>query len=249
MNIQMIAVFLFLSISSAYAAADSLVVMPDVVTVVELSNAEPNRIVCRDVLDNAVASIRHGLVVEYRGSDAYVKFPLVEGKDGKLVYASEPAELFIPCGDSTYHIVAVPKTISAKTIMLSGAASGRSRKNAELFSGVPDEDKLIKIIQAIYTGAIPDSFTVKHMNVQFDLFKEVLLTRTLSADVDGEGLAAAEYTIALKKDVPELDLIERNFLVTELVTRPGAISIDPLHIKQGETARMIVVERKEREGR
>jgi conjugal transfer pilus assembly protein TraK len=163
---------------------------------------------------------------------------------GVLKYATEPAELFIICGEAVYHVIAVPKAVPSKTVFLSEGMKTKIKHNLDYFSGMSHEEKLIKINEQVYRNEIPDSYTVATPGSKIDIFRELLVTYVRRIEVPGEGFIAKEYFVTLKPNVPELTVKEKNFLVPELTQATSWIMLDKHNIKQGDTGRLIIIEKK-----
>ncbi|MFQ5598700.1 MAG: type-F conjugative transfer system secretin TraK [Nitrospiria bacterium] len=217
--------------------------LPEVTTKVALSNSDVNRIICSLPITDIVYSKEKGLTVHYTKKDAYLKFEVVK-ENNKIIYASIPTEIYITCGTQVYHLIALPKRIPSRTIHLARGSSEAITANRSLFRGLPFEEKVLKLIKAVYTESIPNSFTIQSAKKPIKLFRNVSLTQIRTITVDGEGLDIKEYRITPKNTQAPLKLKEKDFLRSELTLRPVGITIDRLLLKPGETARMLIVERR-----
>ncbi len=217
--------------------------LPEVATKVALSNSDVNRVICAATITDIVYSKEKGLTVHYTKKDAYLKFEVVK-ENNKILYASTPTEIYITCGTQVYHLIALPKRIPSLTIHLASGSSETIKANRSLFRGLPFEEKILKLIKAVYTDAIPNSFTIQTSGKPIHLFQNVSLTQIRTITVDGEGLVIKEYRIVPKNTETSLKLKEKDFLRSELALRPVGITIDRLSLKPGETARMLIVERR-----
>jgi hypothetical protein len=104
---------------------------------------------------------------------------------------------------------------------------------------------VVKLIQAVYTENFPDSFSVENVNTEF-FDTEYRLTLKRIVSVDGEGLRLKELVVTLKggdNDYDRRELSEKDFLRASIAKNPLAVSIYPLVIESGQTARVFVVER------
>ncbi len=220
-------------------------VLPEIATRVELSNSDVNRIVCPERIKDVVFSKEKGVTVKFSGRDVFVKF-LVEQTALEKKYITSPTEFFVVCGESVYNIIGIPKTIPSQTVHLSSGERDRIRKNLALFAGMPYEEKILKIIKSIYTGAMPDSFAERRVRRKFDVYKDLDITETREIDIEGEGLRAKEYHATLRgKDL--LEIREKDFLLRELVDKPAALAVDKHTLRAGDMARIIVLEKTEEE--
>ncbi len=220
-----------------------VVVAPEIATPVDLSSSDINRLVCPTEIKDVIYSKEKGVTVKIEGRDAFVKFLVM--KDGeKDVYSTTPTELYIVCGGKTFNLIALPKRVPSRTVMLSGG-DDKAKKNASLYDGMPFESKILSIVKSIYTDKIPDSFTAQPENRLFNLFKGLNFTLVRTVRIEGEGLLVKEF---LARATEDLELSEKDFLRRELTSNPVAIAIDRLKLTKGGTARVIIVERATDEG-
>ena len=223
---------------------DSLaVVPPEIATPVYLSSSDINRIVCPTYIKDVIYSKEKGLTVKIEGRNAFVKF-LVTKEGDKDEYSTTPTELYVLCGKETYNLIALPKRIPSRTVTLSGG-DRKANKNASLFDGMSFEKKILSIIKSVYTENIPDSFTVRDTDRPINLYKGLKLTLIKTVRVEGEGLRVKEFTAQAAEN---MELSEKDFLKTEIISSPVAIAIDKLRLTPGETARVLIVERAADEG-
>lgn len=216
-------------------------VMPEVVSQVQLSSSDINRIVCPVDIKDIVFSKEKGITVKLSGSNAFVKF-LVMKREGRDHYSSIPTEIFIVCGDDIYNVVAIPKRIPSQTIQLAPGRMDALKKNMSAYGEMPLEKKIVTIIKQIYTDNIPDSITVQKVNKPYDIFQNVNVVHYKTFTVDGEGLRVKEFR-ATSEESREIYLREKDLIRHDLVRRPVAISIDVLNLKKGEMSRIFMVER------
>ncbi len=164
-----------------------------------------------------------------------------------MTYSSTPSELYVVCGSDIYTMIAVPERIPARTIILSSGRLSRIKENASLFSGLPIEKKVLKLIKTVYTETIPENFTVNRVLKRVDGFSDLDLILQRIVAIDGEGLQVKEYEGRIKGDMETLELREKDFLKTGITTNPVAILVDPLKLMKGDTARIFIVEQKRSE--
>ncbi len=217
-------------------------VLPEIATKVELSNSDVNRIICPTPITDIVHSQEKGIKIHYTKKDAYLKFEIIK-IDEKLHYSQIPSELFITCGESVYHIIAVPKKIPSQIIHLASGTTQTIKKNQAYLRGLPYEEKVLKLIKAVYTNDIPDSFTIHTANKAINLYRNLKVTHIRTIKVEGEGFLIKEYVLKPKDVTGAIALKEGDFLRSEFTLRPVALSIDILSLKPGHTARMIIIER------
>ena len=215
-------------------------VIPEVSTQVSMSSSDANRIVCSQEIKDVIFSGEKGVSVKVSGRNAFVKFR-IQRKDEREIYSSTPTEIFVVCGESVYNLIAVPRRIPAQTVRLS-RGSEKIAKNAALYGALPFEKKVIAIVRSVYTGEIPDSFTETGVRGRIALFRDLDVTLVGSFRVDGEGLGVKQFQVSSRKIGEEIKITEKDFLRKEIAMKPVAITIDRHSLKQGETARVIVVE-------
>jgi len=213
---------------------------PEELAQVEMSSTDVNRIICAGgEIKDVVYSKEKGLTVKVMGSDAFVKFPVLQ-KDDKLAYADSPMEVYISCGDAVYSIIASPKKIPPVTVQIEDRKR-RLRENLSLFKGLAFEDKVLRLIKYAYLEEYPDSFAVeaatgessqpdiKYTSLDVRLRKKV--------KVDGEGLVLYEYLITPEND---MELRETDFI--PLAKRPVSIAIESTAVSKGGNYRLFVVD-------
>jgi conjugal transfer pilus assembly protein TraK len=215
-------------------------VIPEVSTQVSMSSSDANRIVCSSEIKDVIFSSEKGVSVKAVGKNAFVKFRITR-KDDKDVYSSTPTELYVVCGESVYNLIAIPRRIPSQTVKLSQGVE-KIRQNAALYGGLPFEKKVIAVIKAVYTGDIPEGFSVRTANGKLPLFRDLDVTLVRSYWVEGEGLAVNEFTVSSRKTGEELKITEKDFLREAVAVRPVGIALDRHSLKQGETGKVIVVE-------
>lgn len=217
-------------------------VPPEIATKVELSNSDVNRIICPTPITDIVHSQEKGIQIHFTKKDAYLKFEVIK-IDKTLHYAKIPSEIFITCADNVFHIIAVPKKIPAQTIHLASGATQTIKKNQAYLRGLPFEEKVLKLIKAVYTHNIPDSFTVRTVNKAVRLYRNLNITHIRTIKIEGEGFLIKEYLLKPKDVTGSIALKEKDFLRSQFTLRPVGLSLDILSLQPGGTARMIIIER------
>jgi len=215
-------------------------VIPEVSTQVNLSSSDANRIVCSQEIKDVIFSGEKGVSVKAVGKNAFVKFRITR-KDDKDVYSSTPTELFVVCGENVFNLIGIPRRIPSQTIRLV-AGSEKIRLNAALYGSLPFEKKVIAVIKSVYTGDIPEGFSMHTANIKLPLFRDMDLTQVRSFRVEGEGLAVNEFRVSSKKAGEEMKIREKDFLSESVAEKPVGIALDRLSLKPGESGRLIVVE-------
>ncbi len=222
-------------------------VLPEVATHVRLSSTDVNRIVCPSEIKDVVYSKEKGVEVKVSDRNAFVKFLVKTTPTGKEEHSSTPTEFFVACGGDVYTLIATPVRIPSKTVRLSTGAEKRIKQNAALFESLPFENKVLTIIEKMYTGDIPESFLVKTLNrpvlsMLGDL-KGLAISLIRTIDIEGEGLRGKEFSLSINKGHP-IDFSEQDFLLVGLTKRPLGISLDKLRLESpSDKARLFIVER------
>lgn len=220
---------------------DDISILPEVATPVEMSASDANRIVCGATIEDVIVSKEKGISIHYTKKDAFLKFQIVK-EGGEMIYATTPAELFVVCGEHVFRIIAIPKRIPSKTVRLITGITDRIKSNLSLMRGMAYEEKLLTLIRAVYTDQIPESFTITPTRKTFDLFRDIEITLTRIISVEGEGLQVKEYLVQPKES--RVEMHEKDFLKVELAVRPVAVTVDRLTLTTGQTARVLIVERR-----
>jgi len=230
--------------------AHGKVVMPEVPTVVDMSNTDVNRITSHSEIKDVIYSKEKGLSVQFSGKDCYVKFHAAR-KGNKTIYSTVPTELFIVSGGRVYNVIAVPREGIARTVRLSEGVLDNIRKNNELFQGMPLEKKVLAMIKYAYKDNIPESFTVTEVKHKIDFIKGVKLVLLRSIVADGEGLRIKVYQAEMTHDSAgkstSVDLDERSFLRTDITTDTVAIAISDPHLEGKKQTRIYICEQNREE--
>ena len=251
-SLFMVLTFVFLLAGASFAASPQpavsnavpvigespIVIAPEIAAPVELSSSDINRLVCPEDIKDVIYSKEKGVTVKIEGKNAFVKF-LVKQAGDEEDYSTTPTELYVVCGQKTFNLIALPKRIPSRTVLLSGG-DDKAKKNKSFFEGMPFEKKALSLIKSIYTENIPDSYTIDWENRSFNLYKGLKLTLVRTVRIDGEGLRVKDFSIKAQQG---MELSEKDFLKPELTPNPVAIAIDKLRLAPGDTARVIIVER------
>jgi conjugal transfer pilus assembly protein TraK len=219
-----------------------VIVLPEVAQSVEMNNADFNRIVCPGVIQDIVASKEKGLTVKYTGNNAFIKFKYLI-KDGKPIYAKNPVDLNIVCDEDVYTIIAVPKQLAASPkIVLTPGKKKNINQNRELFTGMSHEKRILQFVKLARMDKLPASFDITRSDKPFDMFKglELILRRVVHAS--GEGLRMREYE-AKNITKNDMHILEKDFLKTELTSRPVAVSLSKMILKPDDVSRIFIIER------
>ena len=226
------------------AFAHTQVVRPDVVTPVEMSNRDINRVTCIDgAINDAFFSQEKGIVVENNGSNSFIKF-LIQDDGLNQEYVSARSEFYLVCAGEIYTLMVSPKDISGQTIRLSTGAKNRIKDNQELLSPLPDEERAIYLTMAALEDDIPDSFSVSSHSDSKWVSRmtprkpntQLALRRTIR--VDGLGLSLQEYLV---RSSTVASYNETDFLSTAVGESIFAVTMDPLTLEPGQIGRLFVV--------
>lgn len=224
---------------------DSTVTVMPMTTAITLSNVDINRVVCPYTIKDVVFSKEKGLSVKIEGRNAFVKFLMKKDPvSDKYIPSDTPTELYVVCGDDVYNIIAIPKSVPAKTVFLSTGKKEKIQKNQEMYRGMAYEEKIVDIVRKVYTDRIPSSFDVIKKNEKVQpVYEGLEITEIREVVIEGEGIRVKEYLLK-NTGQTEMTLKEEDFLRPEITSNALAISIDNLILAQGETGRMIILEDK-----
>ncbi len=220
------------------------VVLPEVTTRVRLSNTDVNRLVCPAGIKDVVFSQEKGVKVKITDGNAFLKFQVIK-KGEEMVYTEVPSEFYVVCGEDIYSLVGIPQRVPAQTIRLSSGKKQKVQQNLALFSGMPLEKKILTLIRQAYTDQLPESYLVREINRQTNLFPALWMSFSREIIVEGEGLAVREYRVSLKSGTEQTRLSEREFLRSELTSHPLAVAVDELLLSTGNNSRVFIVERRD----
>ncbi|MGB9811439.1 MAG: hypothetical protein ACPLSN_07035, partial [Dictyoglomus turgidum] len=89
----------------------------------------------------------------------------------------------------------------------------------------------------------------KPVKKQYNLYEHLAIQELAEYNIEGKGLTVRVFTVQaqLPKDKPYIDFTEKNFLRTEITQAPLAVSLDKLRLRPGEKARLIIIERTQKE--
>lgn len=219
-------------------------VLPEIQMKAMLSASDVNRLVCGTDIKDVTFSKEKGVMVKYSGKNAFVKFAVTKQGE-KTLYAVNPVELFVICGESVFNIIAIPKRIPSQTVRLNSGKLEKIQKNHDLHTGQTFEKKLLDVIKYAYTDELPESYSITHKSVEMKSFRDATCVLKRDIAIDGEGLVVHEYYMTPKENIESLVFSEKDFLKKEFANRPVAVSADKLQLRKGEVARVFVVDAKE----
>jgi len=217
---------------------NTIEILPEATTKVDLSSIDINRIVCHADIKDVVYSKEKGLSVRIQGKNAFMKF-VVAREEGKTRYTATPVDVYVVCDGEVYSMIAYPKRIPAQAVRLARGKRDAVKRNTEMFGGIPFEKKIMTVLKAVFTDTIPDSFSVAVVNRPFNVFQQIDLVLKRIIAVEGEGIKVKEYIAQAKTGVY---LREKNFLRPDLTTNTVAVSLGALNLKKDETSRILIVE-------
>ncbi|MFX4086796.1 MULTISPECIES: type-F conjugative transfer system secretin TraK [Sphingobium] len=234
-------------LAAAPALAQSIAALPDQASHIRLSNRDVNHIVCvGGDIEDVKFSAEKGLAVERGGSDAWIKFLVLETEDmgaKTRTYVTTPSEFFVSCNGAIYPLYAEPADIPAQTVTLVPGGAQRARANDALLGPLVEEERAVGIALAILQDRVPASFSEVAPSRDRLILADIpaaMLTERRRLEIEGAGLSVSEYLVRASAATT---LDERDFLDTALGADIFAITIDRLTLGPNETARLIVVRR------
>ncbi len=223
-------------------AGYGVVVYAERPTTVELSNRDINRIVCVDGgFEDYKYSGEKGIVVEASGSDAFVKFQILEIGESRQ-YVTARSEFFFRCSGEMFTLFGAPRDMPSQTIFLGGALGHGAKQNAELFNPLSDEERAIEITRHVLRETAPASFSKTVLDEPYSdgVVAGVDVRRRTHYHVTGTGFSAAEFLVRAARDVR---LHEMNFAARALGRSIYAITIERPQLKAGEVTRVVLIYR------
>jgi conjugal transfer pilus assembly protein TraK len=238
--------------AAAPALGQTIAAMPDQTSRIRLSNRDVNHIVCvGGEIGDVKFSAEKGLSVERGGSDAWIKFLVLETDDPNITgagaktrtYVTAPSEFFIACNEAIYPLYAEPADIPAQTVTLVPGPSQRARVNTTLLTPLAEEERAVSIVLSLLQDRVPASFAEvapARDKLAVERQPAIAITERRRLDVEGAGLSASEYLV---RATAPATLDERDFLDTGLGSDIFAVTLDRLVLAADETARLIIVRR------
>lgn len=227
--------------------AQSVMALPDQTSRIQLSNRDVNHIVCvGGEIEDVKFSAEKGLAVERGGSDAWIKFLVLETDDASFktrTYVTSPAEFFVSCNDAIYPLYAEPSDIPAQTVNLVPGRSQRARANDVLLGPMAEEERAVGVALAILQDRVPASFSEaapSRDTLHLAALAGASITERRRLEVEGAGLSVSEYLV---RTDASMALDERDFLDVALGPDIFAVTLDRVTLQPGEAARLIVVRR------
>ncbi|ELY3740523.1 type-F conjugative transfer system secretin TraK [Cronobacter turicensis] len=231
-------------------------VLPEISTQIVLSNRDLNRLVCESGEAIKPVYSKEKPVEIQVSSDRrsfWVKFKyLVEGSVNH--YYSEPTEIYLTCGTSTFELIALPKYEGPHKILLGSDTKDRMKDNQSLFGALSLEEAAITLSTKMISDSgdngkgLPESFEVvpqqgswlsniydnrgRHVPVEVRKERDVL--------VDGTGLRGSQYSIRALNNV---QLNETMFLNSQFGTNIFAVTAENLALSRGQLTTLVIIHR------
>lgn len=226
-------------------------VLPETITPVVVSNRDVNRIACDGNVQDAFFSQERPMTLKIAGSDVYVKFKIRKLGD-HYTFVDQPVDLHIVCDNAVYTLILHPNKRDSVTVRLAPSMSHVTRKITEEWSALPLEAKIQRFTLMVYQDELPDGFQ-RHVLADPDPHKHIVLidpetgrplpglgiTGLFEVNADGTGLEATEYRITTNQ---AREFRETDFLSSKFGAIVG-VTIDPLRVAAGQSARLIIVSR------
>lgn len=227
-------------------SSNVVTVLPEIATVVDMSNTDVNRVICPDKSGevNVVYSTEKGLIAKVVENNVFIKFNVLKKKEGiqeETFYKTTPSEMYIICGGEVFSLIVMPKNIPTQVIKLSTGERERIKQNVKAFAGMPFEDRVLDLIISAYKDSIPSGYTVERRMTDVPLYENMRIVMQRVVSVDGTGLRLIEYQVKSLKDNIRVD--ESTFLRPEISGRiPVAIALEDHVLTPLRPVRLFVVE-------
>lgn len=241
--IKRLAGILLILIATNAPAAE--MILPEVPTQVAVSNHDINRIVCPGQMNDLIFSQEKGLIGHFSGNSAFIKFK-VEDAGGEYTYASEPCELFVVCDNVVYSIIALPEDIPSVTRRLASPKGKAFKKNIAHYKNLPLEKQALQVIREAYNESYPTSYRVAESRKEIALSPDFSTTLVQAVDVDGVGLQMKKFQVT-SKAIKRIQVEEQDFLSPIVSDSILAVAVEDHTLNPGESTRVFVVEKKERD--
>lgn len=233
--------------SGTPAIGQVIMALPDQTSRIQLSNRDINHVVCvGGEIEEVKFSAEKGLAVERGGSDAWIKFLMLETDDASFktrTYVTSPTEFFVSCNGAIYPLYAEPSDIPAQTVNLVPGRLQRARANDVLMGAISGEERAVGVALAVLQDRIPVSFSEaapSRDSLVLPGLADATLAERRRLEVEGAGISVSEYLV---RAAAAITLDERDFLDVALGEDIFAVTLDRLTLLPGEAARLIVVRR------
>lgn len=239
------------------AAAQTVSALPEQTSHIRLSNHDVNHLVCAGgEIEDVRYSAEKGLAVERGGSDAWIKFLVLETENMGLKtrsYVTAPSEFFVTCNGAVYPLYTEPSDIPAQTVNLLPGQAQRARANDALLAPLVEEERAVSITLAVLQDRVPASFSETapaREAISLPDRPDISITERRRFEIEGAGLSISEYRItptltqrAVTEPPAPILLDERAFLSTQLGNHIFAVTLDRLSLGAGDAARLVVIRR------
>jgi conjugal transfer pilus assembly protein TraK len=220
-------------------------VLPDVPTMVQLSNHDINRVVCSGQISDLIFSKDNGLIGRFSGDSAYITFSATD-ENGKRIYAKQASQMYVVCDGATYSLIAEPVAKEPITVRLAVPESKSISRNIDLFKNMPMEKRALKLIKQGYAGIYPDSYKVTDDKPErIALCSELTVIPKVTVGVEGVGLRLKIFQVTAKQSE---NLTEKTFLSSKISDSILAVAVENHNLKASERTRVFVVEQKAQSG-
>lgn len=230
-------------------------VIPELSTEVTLSNSDVNRIVCEN--GEAVSPVfsKEKPVTVVIGKDRRsfnVKFKYLVMPSGQNRYLSEPIELFLTCGTTTFELIAKPEFGPPHKVLLGSDTKDKIKDNQALFGALSLEEAAVMLTTKMITedgnSGLPDSFEVRPTQGtwQQNIYDErgrlipIEIRQEREVMVDGTGLRGTQYSI---RALNNTQIKETMFLNSKFGDNVFAITAENLSLTSGQISSLVIIHR------
>ena len=203
-------------------------VLPEVASPVILSSTDINRIHCPVPVKDLLFSQEKPIEGKFVGNDVFVKFKMTKDMYGEMQYETNPAEMYILCGDDIYNLIVYPKEVRTVTLYLQSSTKEKLEANRSAFAGLPMQKKFLKLIKEGYLQDYSESYDITTHNKLLNLSQDLVVTLVREIRVAGEGIGLMELDVrgSFRPDGPkEYVLDKKTFLSTRVHENIRAVSI------------------------
>lgn len=203
-------------------------VLPEVASPVILSSTDINRIHCPAPVKDLLFSQEKPIEGKFVGNDVFVKFKMTKDLYGELQYETNPAEMYILCGDDIYNLIVYPKEVRTVTLYLQSSTKEKLEANRSAFAGLPMQKKFLKLIKEGYLQDYSESYDITNHNKLLNLSKDLVVTLVREIRVAGEGIGLMELDVrgSFRPDGPKEYVLDKKvFLSTRVHENIRAVSI------------------------
>lgn len=242
--VQLLAAMVICSNAALAESVPGVIVFPESPTPVEMSNRDINRVVCSGgEFEDYKYSGEKGILVEAAGSDAFVKFQIMETGANRQ-YVTARSEFFFKCNGRMFTLFATPRDVTSRTIHLGGPQTHSRHENVERFNPLSDEERAIAITHDVLKENTPASYSRVLLDEPYaqGMIPGADVRRRAHIHVEGSGFSAAEYLVRASRS---LNLNEMMFASRRFGSSIYAITLETPQLKAGEVGRVVLVYRGE----